>query len=298
MVVSMIFWGGSWTSAKLVSTSAPAQVLIFWRFLATFISFVPLVFILRIPLKLNLKGIFQVLAGSLFLIVYNLLFFNGVAVGLAGAGGVMVTTLNPIITFFFTALIFRQKFGTKHIIGLVIGLLGGGILLEIWKLNSGQLLKGGNLYFLFAAAMWALLSITSQNSKANMNPFAFSFYTYGITAFAGLFLSLPLDVFNIQTLKMDFWLNILYISVGATTFATTAYFFAASNLGANRASSFIFLVPTSAMLISWWLLGEEPKFFTIVGGVMALMAVYIINSKQGEKKAINSETEKEVKVKI
>lgn len=287
MVISMIFWGGSWTSGKLISLSAAPEILIFWRFFVTFLSFVPVVLFLKVPLRLNKKGFIQVWAGAICLVVYNFLFFIGLTVGLAGAGGVLVTTLNPLFTFLITAVLFKQKLEWKHMMGLLIGCIGGFVLLEGWNFNSGQIFMGGNLLFLFAAITWGLLSITSQNSNKNIPSFAFSFYTYGITAFITLLLSIPKGLFSTQYMTTGFWINVIYISIGATTFATTAYFFAASNLGANRASSFIFLVPTSAMVISWILLGEIPKLPTILGGGLSLMAVYIMNTAYKAKSTSN-----------
>ncbi|TCT16223.1 drug/metabolite transporter (DMT)-like permease [Natranaerovirga pectinivora] len=278
MIVSMTFWGGSWTSGKIISQSASPEILIFWRFFITFISFVPVVLYLKVPLKLNKKGFIQVLIGAVCLAVYNFLFFIGLTVGLAGAGGVLVTTLNPLFTFLITAILFKQKFEWKHMIGLFVGCIGGFVLLEGWKFNSGQILMGGNLLFFFAAITWGFLSITSQTSKKNIHAFTFSFYTYGITALITLFLSIPKGLFSTHYMTTGFWINVIYISIGVTTFATTAYFFAVSNLGARRASSFIFLVPTSAMITSWLLLGEVPRLVTIIGGSLSLMAVYIMNT--------------------
>lgn len=92
-------------------------------------------------------------------------------------------------------------------------------------------------------------------------------------------LALPYDVLGVVHAGYPFWLNIVYLSVCATTFGTTAYFFASSKLGASRASSFMFLVPTSAVLISWLVLNEQPKLSTILGGILAMGAVYLINVK-------------------
>ena len=70
-----------------------------------------------------------------------------------------------------------------------------------------------------------------------------------------------------------------YTSVISTSIATTFYFLATVSLGAEKASSFIFLVPLSAALSSWFLLGETIQINTIAGGVLGIMAVYMLNKK-------------------
>jgi drug/metabolite transporter (DMT)-like permease len=72
----------------------------------------------------------------------------------------------------------------------------------------------------------------------------------------------------------------LFLSVVATDFATTVFFLSASRLGTGRASSFLFIVPTSAILLSWLLLGERPDAVTLVGGVFSIVAVYLVNAPQ------------------
>ncbi|MGE5605870.1 MAG: hypothetical protein ACM3YE_09280 [Bacteroidota bacterium] len=42
MISAMVAWGGSWPSAKVIAGMAEAEVLVFWRFSMTFISFIPI----------------------------------------------------------------------------------------------------------------------------------------------------------------------------------------------------------------------------------------------------------------
>ena len=69
----------------------------------------------------------------------------------------------------------------------------------------------------------------------------------------------------------------------ATTVATSYYFYATTKIGAERASSFIFLVPISAALSSWFFIGEIIRYYTIIGGILGMLAVFIINFKKSKK---------------
>ncbi len=60
-------------------------------------------------------------------------------------------------------------------------------------------------------------------------------------------------------------------------FCKTVYFIAAERLGSYRTSSFVFIVPLSAMLLSWLFLSEVPAITTLIGGSVAVAAVYMIN---------------------
>lgn len=293
--LAMLSWGGSWPSGKIAAGYTAQEVLVFWRFLFTFASFIPIIIVLKIPLKLDKKSFGLALAGAGLLVAYNKLFFLGLKTGLAGAGGVLVTTLIPVSTFLFSVLFFRHQVRLREVAGLILGLFGGLIMLEIWKLDFTQLYQSGNLLFLLAAMLWGLLTITTQKAQGNMSSLLFSFYLYGFSTLLAFGVALPYDVFGIRAFEPKFWWNIIYLSVVVTTFGTTIYFFASGKLGAYKASAFTFLVPVSALGISWLLLNEQPKLATIVGGVLAMAAVYLITFKPKSQSADAVPKVKEIK---
>ncbi len=64
MVLAMTSWGGSWTSAKLIANAEPPEVLVFWRFLATVLSFVPVLLVTRASLRLDRRSLGGVVLGG------------------------------------------------------------------------------------------------------------------------------------------------------------------------------------------------------------------------------------------
>jgi drug/metabolite transporter (DMT)-like permease len=278
MVISMCAWGGSWVSAKVIAGTTQPEVLIFWRFLVTFVTTIPVMFIFKQSFGLSRKALVQALIGGALMVVYNKFFFWGLHYGFAGAAGVLVTSLNPVLTFIIASIAFKRRIHTIEIIGLALGLTGGMILLHIWEINNERLLLSGNLFFLMCSLAWAVLSTVTEKAKMDLSPIKFSFYVYGFAVILDLLIALPYDILAPLNFNFTFWFNICYLAIFATTFATTVYFKAANNLGAHKASSFIFLVPVSAVLLSWTLLGEKPQATTIIGGLVAISAVYLINS--------------------
>jgi len=68
------------------------------------------------------------------------------------------------------------------------------------------------------------------------------------------------------------------ITILSTTFATSIYFIGATKLGAKEVSSYIFLVPASALSIGAIFLGEEITFNIIIGTIFTIIAIYILNN--------------------
>lgn len=280
MLLAMLSWGGSWPSGKLIAGLARAEVIIFWRYFITSLSIVPLLFIFKQPLRIGKRSLSLLIFGAVVMITFNQFFIAGVKVGLAGAGGVLATSLGPIITFSLASVIYRESVGPRQKIGLLLGVISGAVLLNVCKLDLRELLAGGNLFFLLAALCWSILTLISQKTQQRVPFLTYSFYLYTFSALLELFLALPHGLLSITGKPWMFWGNVIYLSIFATTFGATVYFMAAGKIGSSRASSFIFLVPTSAMLFSWLLLGEVPQLSTIIGGLIAVFAVYLLNQKK------------------
>lgn len=277
MVMSMIIWGGSWVSAKIVAARLSPELLSFWRFFLSFISFVPLLFWLRIPVSMSKANLGYCASGAIFMGAYMFLFFKGLQYGYAGAGGVLVTSMIPLMTLILSFFFLKRRAKRKDLAGLFLGLSGAAILLRVWELDTSLLLKSGNIFFLICPVLWGIVTISSQKAGAGISSYLFSFAAYGIASLLYLPSALLHGIGAVFQQDAVFWFNLFFLSVVSGSFATTVYFIAAERLGSYRTSSFVFIVPSSAMLLSWFFLGEAPAPSTILGGSISVAAVYLIN---------------------
>jgi drug/metabolite transporter (DMT)-like permease len=279
MILSMICWGFSWTSGKILSGYADPMTISFLRFALTFLSLLFIVFLLKENFSIRLTGIRDLAIAAAFISLYTFLFFKGLTLGQAGAGGVLVTILNPIIAYALSLILARRSPSKNETLGLVIGLIAGILLLNLIT-NPNQLFDAGNIYFLFASLCWALLSLFTAKASRYGSSIAFSFWMYGLsTCLLLLFSDIERAIEVMRNGDFVFWLNLIFSSTITTSLATTFYFFATARIGASRASSFIFMVPFSAALGSWLFLDEVPRINTVIGGLLGIAAVYILNKK-------------------
>jgi drug/metabolite transporter (DMT)-like permease len=165
---------------------------------------------------------------------------------------------------------------TKDWLALLIGIVGVSIMINIWQFKFDEVLNAATLLLVWAAFSFALLSIsTSYNEK--VNPLSFSFYIYLVaTLLNSIFF---FDIVNGSILVMDkyFWFNMMLMSVGSTTFATTIYFFGMQKLGA-KATVYTFLVPFFVILLGVIFLGESIHISTVIGSTITIIALLVINN--------------------
>ncbi len=278
MVLAMIFWGASWISTKVLTNYINEYELVFLRMGICFITLFPIIYFFKFSFKLDIKSFFLVLIASLVLTSYSISMFIGLKHGSAGFGGALVTTLIPINTFIIVAILSRKTISLKHSFALLLGAFGVLNMLNIWNFNLNEIFSKDTLYFLLSSILWPILTIiTAKASK--IHAFVFTFYTYIISSVVLIIFFVDTSIFErVVAFDFIFWFNLFVITILSTTFATSIYFIGATKLGTKEVSSFIFLVPATALIIGAIFLGEKITLNTVIGTVFTIIAIYILNN--------------------
>ena len=279
LVVAMTFWGSSWASSKVLTSYTSADVITFWRFFFALMASIPLVIILRIPIRIDGSALKYLFLASITNCAYSIMFFIGLNYGAAGKGGVLVTTLTPVFVYLLTYWIHKIQNNPKmmrgnEILGLTLGIIAGICLLDLGNLSV--LFSKSNVFFVLCALDWAVLTLICQ--RVRIHPIAINFY---ITLFSVLlsspiffFESAMLDIFSFDA---RFWTMLFVVSVLSTAIGTSIFYMGVAQIGAEKASSYQLLVPLIALVASYFILGEIPSLLTLFGGGIAIFAIYLIN---------------------
>ncbi len=273
----MIGWGGSWVNIKILSNYLNEFETMFFRFFITAITMIPIILILRKSFKINLKAFFFVILTSIAMITYMKYFYLGTKFGTASLGGAFVTSLIPINTFLIMAILGSKKISKKDSFALALGAIGVMTMLNVWSFKSEEIFVIHNLYFILASVLWPLVTILSSKAT-KVSPIVFTLYLYIVTCILNLIFFVDLTTIEYEKLDSLFWINMLCLSIVASTFANTIYFLGVEKLGASEVSTFIFLVPFAAITLSAIFLKEEVTFSIIIGTILTIIAVKILNN--------------------
>ena len=274
----MILWGASWISTKVLTNYINAYEMVFLRMGICFISMAPIIFFTNMKYKLDLKTSILILFASFFLVLYSIFMFWGVEHGTVSLGGSMVPSMIPIITYIFVAILNKKTISLKHSFALILGVFGVLNMINIYQFSIEAIFSKDNIYFIIASTLWAIITIITAKS-IKINAFVFTTYTYIISSATLYIFYIDSSIF-VKILEFDtiFWFNMFVITILSTTFATSIYFFGAAKYGAKEVSSFVFLVPASAIIIGNIFLDEKIEFTTIIGVILAMIAIYILNN--------------------
>ncbi len=282
MIIAMLLWGVAWTAGKVAAQHSNAEVAAFWRYAVSFITLLPVIWYLKTPLKTDKIGFLYMIGAGLLTSLFNYLFFAGLSHGAAGYGGTMVTALAPIFTYLMSITILGTKISRMQVIALSIGIFGALILLRVPYEGLG-FLNIESSYFLECAVVWAVVTILSQKAASRANPMFYTLVVFAIAGFTNMIFALPHHPFDFDAYDTTFWATIIFIGVLPGTFSTALFFLSASKIGAHRTGVFMFIVPVGATFSSWVVYGENIALSTVIGCLLAFLAVFLFNMRKKDK---------------
>ena len=192
-----------------------------------------------------------------------------------GRGAVLVTTINPIITLIIMTAI-KRIIKLREIAGIALGILGGCIIMNVFTEGINIMFHNDNIYFLICALTWGVMTVVVNYGQKKILPLQFIFYCYTLTAILSFPLTNIIEI-DYSSWDVNFYVNFLLVSIGAMSFGTSIYMYFTSVIGPVKSSVFIFSVPFLALGISSIFLGEIITIQTIIGGLLSLVAIYVVN---------------------
>lgn len=279
LVVTMLAWGGTWVAARYaVQTVAPLGVAV-WRFLFAAASLLALVVWKhgRLP-ALSRRELWLVLAlGATGIFLYNLFFLYGMQ-HIAAGRGALVVAASPIITLLAAAWLLKEGMTALKALGSLLAL--AGCLTVIGKGDPLALLGGkvgaGETLILGCAFMWSAYTLIGRLGTRSMSALVMTAYasTAGfLMLLAAALLQDPAQL--IPGYSAGAWIAILFLGLFGTTLGFTWFSAAVQEIGAQRASIFINLVPVAAVLQGALLLGERLDLSALLGGALVISGVLL-----------------------
>lgn len=281
LVLTMLFWGGTFIAGRILADTVPPAEAAFMRFALAAIA---LAFLTRmidgrltLPPRNKIAGL--VMLGLTGVFCYNLCFFTGLKYIEAGRASLIIA-LNPMCITIGAVLLFGERLTVMQYTGLVISLIGA--LLVISNGNPSLLFSGGfgvgEAAILGCVISWSSYSLIGRSILKNMTPLSAVFYSalFGSLMLLGVVL-LSGSIPDPAGYSLADWLSLMFLGIFGTALGFSFYYRAIRTIGAARSGVFINLVPLFSILLAWLLLDETLKWSVIAGGIILLCGVYLTN---------------------
>jgi drug/metabolite transporter (DMT)-like permease len=277
---SVIFWGYSFISTKVLLQELPPISIAFFRQIIASITLIIWLFVTKSFSKITYKHFFVIAISGLFGIVLYFIFENTGLMYTSASNASMIVASVPIFTLFTEVLFYKLKINLKMIFCIVLSIIGVYLVITVnGKLDFSSSMFKGNLLILGAMIAWVIYTIINKNLSKKYSSLLMTAYQSIISIFIFIPFLIP-EVSTWKNLTLYPLLNLIYLGVFCSAFAYFFYNYAVKRIGPTISSAFLNLIPVVSIFFGCLILGETLFFIQIIGMLLVLLSLYLLSRKQ------------------
>jgi len=275
-ILAGVLWGSSFPAIKIGLRYTDAYMLAFWRFFsASVIMFVFLVFTGNFSFKLAKRRVWLlgILNGFAYLLQYV-----GMTYTTASKSSLLVN-LTAVWVAILSWLIFKERFGNKKLLGIVIATIG--VFLVTTSLNFSELTRGmlfGDILVLSSGVGWSFFIVYNKKFIVDAEN-SFQFMTWIL--FATVLPLIPLIVLSGNqslSLPVEAWGAIAYTAIFCWIFPYYLWLKALEHISPVTSTIVLLTEVIVATVISFFMLDERFTIISGAGAVLILLAIVLASS--------------------
>jgi drug/metabolite transporter (DMT)-like permease len=277
LLLTAVFWGGTFISGRMLAGFVPPFSAAFFRFLFATVCLYAIVIRRegKIPKLAGSQIIPVILLGLTGVFAYNALFFSGLSLVPASRASVIIAN-NPIVISIFAALLFKEKLTPAKIAGILISV--SGAVIAISNGNPAALFSEGvgfgDLLILGCVLSWSAYSLLGKHVMAKLSPLTAVAHSSAVGMLA-LLAPAWMEGMPASFLfyRLADWCNLAYLGWFGTVVGFVWYYQGIQIIGPSRASLFINFVPISAICLAHFVLREPLTLSLLTGVVLVIVGV-------------------------
>ncbi len=288
MLTVSVLWGVAWPVGRLLATD-----LLELPFTVMFLRYsfaVPILFAWMwakegnvVPKVDDRKALIIMAFTSVFL--YQIGYMYGMQ-KTAASDASLVIGFNPIFVAILSVFALSHKLTRESISGIILS-FAGILLIFLASPNVDIPLEErlvGNSLIMFGAFVYAIYVVIVRQYVLNSGQLSsLSLITW--VSFVGWFFFIPFvlaeEPWN-RSWSNDEWLLIGYLGILSTALSYVFFAIGIEVIGANRASSFVNVVPVFGILSSWLWINEELGWIQLVSFGLIFFGVRMVNTQPPE----------------
>ncbi len=279
IIGAVFLWGSSFVAMRIVLKDLHPFAVMFCRLFSAFIFIIPIS--IKLFPKSYQKNDWKILLAMVLFqpCLYFLFESNALTFTTSSQAGVISACL-PLMVAVAAWFFLSESINSKTIIGLILSICGV-ILLTIFQSRQvdaphpvlGNILEVGAMFS--ACANLILIKKLSSNYGA--------WSLTGMQIIAGTIFFMPGIKYiinadpSIWTMQLIFLL--LYLGICVSFLAFGLYNWGISKIKVSRASIFINLIPVTAVMLGWLILGETLNSKQMIAAIIVISGVFLSNQK-------------------
>lgn len=277
------FWGTSWAISKIGLRDLSPVHLAVLRFMVASGIFLFMVKTFHkdyIIEKEDRKWLW--ILGFLGVTLYFFIQYFGLNMTTTVNASILIAT-SPIFTVLLASMIFNQeKISPLDILGTIIAFLG---IFFVFTAGRGMSISRstilGDLLLLSNSLIWALFTVLGKNLVDKYDPFVVMAYINIYAAITVLpIVFTPSFISSVKSASYTTWAAIIYLAVFCSVYSYYMWYKGIKIIGASKTAVFNYINPMIAVIIGILLLKEEWNIYTLIGGILVFIGVYMVTSSK------------------
>ena len=285
------FWGLAWPVGRILATD-----LLNYPFSVMFLRYIFAVPVLFgwlwfkegniIPLKRDYSYLLLLAFTSVFL--YQVGYMYGMQ-KTAASDASLIIGFNPVSVSILSVFILSHNLTRNGVLGILLSFIGVLLIflaspnldIDFYDriVGNAYIMLGAFAYAIYVVFMRRYVLLTDYRPLSSLATISWTSIVGCILFVPFVFLEAPWDrIWNNQE-----WLLIAYLGVLSTALCYVFFAMGVETIGANKAASFINVVPIFGILSSWIWIGENLGFVQIISFVLIYYGVKLVNQQPSEE---------------
>ena len=285
------FWGLAWPVGRILATD-----LLNYPFSVMFLRYIFAVPVLFgwlwfkegnvIPLKRDYSYLLLLAFTSVFL--YQVGYMYGMQ-KTAASDASLIIGFNPVSVSILSVFILSHNLTRNGVLGIFLSFIGVLLIflaspnldIEFYDriVGNAYIMFGAFAYAIYVVSMRRYVLLTQHKPLSSLATISWASLVGCILFVPFVILEAPWErIWNVQE-----WLLIAYLGVLSTALCYVFFAMGIETIGANKAASFINVVPIFGILSSWIWIGENLGFVQIISFVLIYYGVKLVNQQPSEE---------------
>lgn len=261
---------------------APGPITGFYRLLISTFLLTPLFLRQQKRLEpIDKKYLFFPLLAGIFT-AFDFAFWNSSLKYTTAANATLLGNTSPLWVALFALFIFREKLRGVFWLGLILALTGAALVMGSDFLRHPTL-GLGDLMASTAAIFYASYQLTTQRGRKYIDPFRYT-WLVGVSATIGMFIMNLVLGNSFTGYPAQTWIIFFVTAIVSQMIGYLAISYALGHLPASVVSPTLIGQPILTAILAIPMLGEIPNSTQWIGGVIALVGIYIVNQSHNQVK--------------
>ena len=216
------------------------------------------------------------ISGHTLLQAYGLLYTTAINTG-------WIIAIMPIFITIAARLFLGEAITARKIIGILVGFFGIFLVISKGVFSFSLFCFGstfGDLLVLISVLTWTAFTVGGRGFLSRFSPLA------AITPImiVGCLIILPFTWLkwewnSLSHLSLSGWMGILFLGIFCSGLAYLFWYSALEKKDSSIVGMYLYLEPSVTLIGAYFLLDEEIRWITLIGGGMILLGVYLATRK-------------------